>query len=71
MGWIRSIASEVYGLFVDDGRFAAAIIVWLVVNVIVLARVGTTARWTGPLLFVGLAVILIANVLRFAQRYRK
>lgn len=29
MRWIKAIAGELFGLFVDDGSFAIAIIVWL------------------------------------------
>ena len=66
MHWYRSIVREVVGLFVDDGSFAVAIVVWLVVCV-VLPRVAAGARWAGLALFAGLAAILIASVLRFAR----
>ena len=66
MKWLRSIAREVWGLFVDDGSFAAAIVVWLTMAVLVLPRVAT--GWAGPVWFVGLAAILIESVLRAARR---
>ena len=69
MKWLRSIAREVWGLFVDDGSFAAAIVVWLALAVVVLPRVA--ARWAGPVWFVGLAAILIESVLRFTRKRRK
>ena len=31
MHWIKTILGELYGLFVDDGAFALAIVVWLAV----------------------------------------
>ena len=71
MRWYRSIAREVVGLFVDDGSFAIAILVWLVVCVALLPRVAAGARWAGLALFAGLAVILIASVLRFARQPTK
>ena len=67
MQWLRSIVREIAGLFVDDGSFAAAILVWLAV-VLVLGRVVAGDRWLGCGLFVGLAVVLVESVLRFAGR---
>lgn len=67
MRWIKSIAREIYGLFVDDGSFAIAILVWLGLAVAVVPHVAPGARWAGPALFAGLALILIASVLRFAR----
>jgi hypothetical protein len=71
MGWLRSVAREVWGLFVDDGSFAAAIAVWLGVVLLVLRRVAWGVRWGGVALFVGLALVLIENVLRYARRLPK
>jgi hypothetical protein len=71
MRWLRSIVREVYGLFVDDGSLAAAILVWIVVVVVALPRVAPAARWSGPALFAGLAIILIESVLRFARAFAR
>jgi hypothetical protein len=71
MRWLESIAREVFGLFVDDGSFAVAILAWLVVCLVVLPRVAAGARWAGPALFAGLALILIESVLRFSRRRTK
>jgi len=71
MGWLRSIVREVWGLFVDDGSFAAAIVVWLPLAVLVLPRVGVSTRAAGPALFAGLAAILIESVLRASHRRSK
>jgi len=68
MRWIQSSTREIFGLFVDDGSFAAAIVAWLVVCVVVMPRVAAGARWAGAALFAGLAAILIESVLRFARR---
>jgi hypothetical protein len=67
MRWLRSVAREVGGLFVDDGSFAVAILVWLAVMVM-LGRVVAGGRWLGWGLLFGLAVVLIESVLRFARR---
>ena len=40
MLWLRSILTEIWGLFVDDGRFALAILVWLAACWLVLPRFG-------------------------------
>jgi len=66
MRWLRSIAREVIGLFVDDGSFAIAILAWLVFAVVALPRVAY--KWAGPALFLGMALILVESVLRFARR---
>jgi hypothetical protein len=63
MGWIKSVAREVYGLFVDDVSFAVAIVVWVVIAGVALPH----ARWAGPVLCAGLAGILVESVWRFAR----
>jgi hypothetical protein len=68
MRWVRSIVREVWGLFVEDGSFAAAILVWVVLAGVGLPRLYPAVHWTGPALFAGLALILIESVLRFARR---
>jgi hypothetical protein len=67
MRWVRSIAREVLGLFVDDGSFAIAILAWAAV-VFGLARMRPGESWTGPAFFCGLALILIESGLRFARK---
>ena len=68
MSWLKSIAREIYGLFVDDGSFAIGILVWVALMVVGLPRVAAGARWAGPALFAGLAVILIESAMRFSRR---
>lgn len=71
MRWIKSIAREIFGLFVDDGSFAGAILIWLGLAMAGVPRAASNARWAGPVLFAGLALILIESVLRFARRRMK
>jgi hypothetical protein len=71
MGWMRSVAREVWGLFVDDGSFAAAILVWLAVVSLGMQTVTWGAKWGGVALFAGLALVLIERVLRYARKGRK
>lgn len=58
MRWIATIAREVFGLFVDDGRFALTIILWLAVAALMLLLIPLPSAWHGPVLFAGLAIIL-------------
>ena len=68
MPWLRSVLREVWGLFVDDGSFAAGIVVWLAVVLLVGRSVGKGTPWGGVALFGGLALLLMESVLRFARR---
>ena len=43
MRWIGTIAREVFGLFVDDGSFAIAILVWLLLAGLCLPWLGVSA----------------------------
>ena len=68
MHWLRTIAREILGLFVDDGSMAVAILVWLVLAVPAMRHSAPSTRWTGPVLFAGLVATLVESVLRFARR---
>ncbi len=70
MNWFRQVWLEVWGLFVDDGSFAVAILLWLAVASLLLPKF-LPDQWKAPALFVGLVVILIENVSRSAKRIRK
>ena len=67
MHWIRNILREVLGLFVDEGRFAAAIVVWLGVVRLVLSHLAFTRNTMGIILFVGLGIILIESTIRYSR----
>ena len=67
MQWIRSIVREVFGLFVDDGSFAIATLVWVGI-VWLLSQHLYMERRGGLVLFAGLGVILFESVLRVAKR---
>ena len=70
MGWLRTIWSETVGLFVDDTRFAGAIVVWLVVAGLLLPRLPVPS-WLPPLiLFAGLVAILAESAWRQAREQR-
>ncbi len=66
MGWIKTVLSEVYGLFVDDVTFAVAILAWVVVVWLVLPHVGVAPHWNAAALFIGLCVIFVESATRRA-----
>ena len=63
---IAPILRELIGLFVDDARFALAILAWLA-TLALLPQIPLPA-WRGALLFTGLAVILVWHCLRHVTR---
>jgi hypothetical protein len=66
--WLKTILAEIFGLFVDDIRFALAIIIWLGIIQLGLLRLKLPAAWNGVILFAGLATILAESALRRAGR---
>jgi hypothetical protein len=64
MTWLRKIVSELFGLFVDDGSFAIAILIWLGVLWLVLPHIPIDDTWRAVIMFAGLAIILVESVLR-------
>ncbi len=65
---MRVILQELLGLFVDDGAFAVAILVWLAVAYLGLPRLALAAPWPALILFAGLVVILAESTLRRAGK---
>lgn len=70
MKTLLAAVTEVWKFFVGDLRHALAICAWVAVVAILARRVGHQA-WLGPLLFLGLAVILVENVGRATRNTRK
>ena len=65
---VKDFASEFAGLFVDDRRFAATIVVWIGLIAFVLrANVGS-GPWLGAVLFAGLSINLLASVVRASKQ---
>ena len=62
-----SILREIFGLFVDDGALAWAIL-GVVAAVALLTLIGLPAAWTGPTLLAGCALVLVGNVVRTLRR---
>ncbi len=70
MKWIKNIFREIFGLFVDDGSFAIAILIWLAVVRWVMPYLRITHAAIGVILFAGLALILIESTTRYARSKR-
>lgn len=64
MKLLRIIVSELIGLFIDDGLFAAAVLIWVVLIGMLAPVIGVPAFGRGLLLFAGLAAILVESVAR-------
>ena len=70
MNGIVQVLKEIWGLFVEDGSYAIAILAWTAVVVFLLAFI-VPDLWRGPCLFLGLIAVLIENVSRSARKLRK
>lgn len=70
MNVIKSALLEVFGLFVEDGSYAIAILIWLLCAAFLIPHLpGTALR--APILFAGLILILLENVVRSAGNTKK
>ena len=67
MTLLSTILTETLGLFVDDGSLALAILAWVAIIAGLLQIAAPSPALAGGLLFVGLIVILIENVMRRAR----
>jgi hypothetical protein len=68
MKWLKNIFREVFGLFVDDGSFALAILIWLAVVRWATPHLKIPAGITAVILFAGLALILTESASRYSRR---
>ena len=68
MKWLKSIFREIFGLFVDDGSFALAILLWLAVIRWATTHLNIPSAMTGVILFAGLALILAESATRYSRR---
>ena len=68
MRWLKAAIGEIYGLFVDDGYFALAIVIWFLLTWLAVGLLPALAVWGGVAFFLGLAVILLVNARRSAHR---
>jgi hypothetical protein len=61
---VKTILRELIGLFVDDGRFAVTILVWVGLLGLLFPRLPLVKHWHAPLLLIGLLAILLESVWR-------
>jgi len=59
---------QVWGLFVEDASLTAGILVCVALATFLLPRIGLPPTWRGPILFLGLGIVLLENVRRSARR---
>jgi hypothetical protein len=67
MHWLKAAIAEIVGLFVDDGSFALAIVVWLGAFWGLLAHVKVAPGLLAIVFFLGLAVILSQSAVRSSK----
>ena len=60
---------EVFGLFVEDGSLAIGILIWIAVAAFVFPHISGSDGWRSPVLFGGLALMLVENVWRSAKKH--
>jgi hypothetical protein len=60
---LRSLAAELFGLFVDDRSLALVLVIWVAL-VVAMRSWGVSPVWLGPVLFAGIVLILVENVFR-------
>lgn len=68
MSWLRTALVELWGLFVEDGRYALAIVVWLLLAWRAVPLLQLDGGWNAVILAAGLLAILVESVLRRARR---
>jgi xanthosine utilization system XapX-like protein len=68
MTWVKAVGTEFLGLFVDDGRFAIGILLWLIVAGFALKRLNLGAVLPPVILFAGLVGILVESAVRKAGK---
>jgi len=65
---LATAVRSLWGLFVEDASLTLGILIWLVIAAFALPALGLRDAWGGPVLFVLLALVLLENVRRSAQR---
>jgi hypothetical protein len=68
MKLVVTTARELFGLFVDDGSLAVALVAWILVFQTASGFWPSLDPWGAAILFLGCIVILLENTLRAAKR---
>lgn len=69
MNLLRTIISEIIGLFVDDWAFAVLLVAWVLVQIVLTPRLSPTVAAT--LFFAGIAALTLVFVARKARSVRR
>lgn len=64
---ITAVLREVFGLFVDDGSLAVALLLWIGIMSFATHALALDRAWGGPVLAAGCLAILLENVRRSAR----
>ncbi len=64
MSFLRELAEETIGLFIDDGALAALCAALLAIVIVAALLLGFPALWSGLVLLIGCVAILAWSVLR-------
>lgn len=65
---LMKIFTELFGLFVENGSFALAILIWLGIVWLAAPHMAAASDASGTILFGGLVLILIENTIRSSRR---
>ena len=68
MNAVKAMLREMFGLFVDEGSLAIAVLGWLALLGLLLPQLPVPAVWHGVILVVGLLAILLESALRRARQ---
>ena len=71
MNALKTILRELVALFVDDGSLAAGAVIWTAICGWGMPALGLGAEARAVLLILGLAALLLENVVRAASRVRR
>jgi len=71
MSWLLTVMRELFGLFVDDVPYTAAIVIWIAAAGLVLPRLPLSASWDAPLMAAGCVLVLIVSSTWAAVKYRR
>ena len=67
---VLTAVAQLWGLFVDDGMLACALVAWCGLAILGLPAIGVEAALRAPLLLAGCLVTLVIDVLATALRRR-
>jgi hypothetical protein len=68
MKYIAEILTELWGLFVEDSSYTLAILLWVGLVGFGRSWIPGGGAWGGPILFMGLALIMMENITRSAGK---